>query len=374
MKVMIDCVPLTVGGGVQVAISLLVGLQAQSAVAWTAVMASALRAALPSQLANDSRIIYVNRSSPLDSAWLPAFLGWLERKLAPDLVFTVFGPPFFRARAPHLVGFARPHLIYERDADMPRESVADRLGNHMRRILFRRADHIVVETASAKSRFAHRVGFDRERISVIPNGPSPLLRPIAEECPAPNRPFTILIPSAYYWHKNLEIVPSVAAAMRRRKPDLDFVFHFTLPETSGPWHKIKADAERLGVGRNVATLGVVKLTDLAGAYHDASAVYLPTLREVSTAVYPESFLFRRPLVTTDMDFARELCGDAAAFVRPRDAGDASCKLVELATCPDKASALVDAGARQLVATYPTAETKFRMQLALMEKVASTRHA
>lgn len=372
MKALIDCVPLTVGGGVQVAIGVLTGMQRQSAVEWSAVAPTAMRSALPSNLAEDARITFVQRRSQADRVWLTPFLTRLERKLAPDVVFTVFGPPFFHARAPHLVGFALPRLIYERDADMPRETVTDRLGNELRAALFRRADHIVVETAVAKMRFADRVGFAPERISIIPNGPNPLLQRLPEPEANTAPPFVILIPSAYYGHKNLEIVPAVAAAMRERMPSLEFVFRFMLPEASVQWRGIKGEAERLGVGDALLTLGVVKITDLAAAYHGASAVYLPTLREISTAVYPESFLFRRPLVTTDMDFARELCADAAILVPPRKIEEAADRLVHLATSPNLRAELVAAGNRQLVAAYPTAEAKFQMQLDLMSKVAGVK--
>ena len=36
----------------------------------------------------------------------------LENDIAPDCVVTTSGPPFWRSRAPHLVGFNRPLFIY----------------------------------------------------------------------------------------------------------------------------------------------------------------------------------------------------------------------------------------------------------------------
>lgn len=369
LKILVDCVPLTVGGGVQVAIGTLVGLQKQSAVDWAAAVPSGLRVAFPPDLAEDARIIYVNRRRQVDRAWLTLQLKQIEQRLRPDVVFTVFGPTFFRATAPHLVGFALPKLIYDPDVEMPPLTLSDRVGNWLRRCLFRRADHIVVETEVAKVRFADRIGFDLSRISVIPNCPNPLLERLPDLPVEPGAAFSILVPSAYYWHKNLEIVPHVAAAMRRRAPDLNFVFRFTLPKTAREWQRIQCDAQRLGVGESVATLGVLKITELANAYREASAVYLPTLREVSTAVYPESFLFARPLVTSNMDFARELCGAAAIFVSPRDPDEAAARLVDIASSPQLAARLVSAGKAQLSTAYPTAQAKFRMQMDLVAKIA-----
>ena len=374
LKVLVDCVPLAVGGGVQVAIAVLVGLKRQALIDWVAIVPVGLRSALPAELVDDGRIIYVNRRSQVDRVWLTPYLMLLERKIAPDVVFTVFGPPFFRARAPHIVGFALPRLIYARDAALPPETLLDKIGDRARAFLFRQADFQVVETETAKMRLSARIGVDPQLISVIPNSPNPLLRaPAADEASMDGR-FVVLIPSAYYQHKNLEIVPRVAAAFKRMAPDLDFVFRFTLAVASEGWQRIKAEAERLGVGERIETLGVVKITDLSQAYRDASAIYLPTLREVSSAVYPESFLFRRPLVTTDMDFARELCGDGALFVPPHSPEDAAAAFSELARSPEVVAALVEAGSRQLSRAYPTAEEKFRMQIDLIRFVAAAGHS
>jgi glycosyltransferase involved in cell wall biosynthesis len=236
-------------------------------------------------------------------------------------------------------------------------------------MLFRRGDHIVVETETARRRLAHRLGIDRALISVIPNSPNPLLKRLQEPPAWVDGPFNLLIPSAYYRHKNLEIVPHVASAMRRLSPDLDFRFHFTLPADSAPWQRIAGAAAALGVADRLTTLGVVPIEALSRAYHDAAAVYLPTLLEISTGVYPESFFFRRPLVTSAMDFAHELCGDAALFVPPRDAQATASRLVELAASPQLRAYLVAAGARQLLSAYPTPEEKFKLQLDLITKVA-----
>lgn len=371
MKVHIDCMPLTVGGGVQVAIGVLFGLADQSRVAWTAVAPTALRSMLPDNLAQDRRIRFVCRSSIADRVCLPPLLRRIEQDAAPDVVFTVFGPPLLKARSPHVVGFALPHLIYDRDPEMPKVSLIDRAADLARRHSFRSADHLVVETATARERLARQLSIDSARVSVISNSRNPLLRRLPDPEGGTRRIFAILIPSAYYWHKNLELVPKVAAVLRQLQPSFDFVFRFTLSEASREWQAILADAARFGVGDRLVTLGVLRVSELAAAYRDACAVYLPTLREISSAVYPESFFFRRPLITTDMDFARELCGDAALLVEPRNPVAAASALLSLAPSPELAGGLVAAGEQRLLASYPTPGDKFEMQIDLLARAAAT---
>ena len=124
----------------------------------------------------------------------------------------------------------------------------------------------------------------------------------------------------------------------------------------------------MGIERNVLNLGPLSLSRLAEEYLIADYVFLPTLLEASSAVFPESFYFQRPLITSDLDFARELCGDAALYVDSRDAGSSAESILALFDSPAVATALVEAGTRQLHASYPTAARKFSMQIELLEQV------
>lgn len=80
--------------------------------------------------------------------------------------------------------------------------------------MFRRADHLVVETETFRTRLSRRLGIPG-KISVIRNSGNPLLLHEVVAHDAPTKRFGFLIPSAYYRHKNLEITPMVGAAMRQ---------------------------------------------------------------------------------------------------------------------------------------------------------------
>jgi 2-polyprenyl-3-methyl-5-hydroxy-6-metoxy-1,4-benzoquinol methylase/glycosyltransferase involved in cell wall biosynthesis len=369
MKILVDCVPISVGGGIQVAIALIVNLREQTEIEWEAVVPTQMEAALPPEIAGDARVILVSKVSQFDRIGLRKALICIERAFAPDVVFTVFGPPYFQARAPHVVGFALPCLIYDREGLIPAATPFERLADWLRCVMLRRADHLVVETQTIRDRLARRLRIDPAGISVIGNSVNPLLVREADTASVPAGCFNFLIPSAYYLHKNLEIVPRVAAAMRRLDSDLDFAFRFTLKPDGGHWKALAARAKRLGVADRLITLGVLRLEHLARAYCEASAVFLPTLREASTAVYPESFYFQRPLVTSDMDFAREMCGNAALFVAPLAPEEIAVRLIGFARSPEMRSRLVKSGIQQLARAYPEAKDKFAMQLAMLAAVS-----
>ena len=369
MKIFVDCMPLSAGGGVQVAIAFLENLRRGGA-PFLAALPESLLTALPAALgeARDAgQIRTFPKRSAIDIVLAGGRLRSLERAFKPDVTFTVFGPAYFRARSPHLVGFALPNLIYPREGTFA-GGRATRLTDALRRRLFQRADHLVVETEAAKRRLADLLGRRTEDVTVIGNSVNPFLRLCAAR-PIPSQSALILVPSAYYPHKNLEFVPEVARSMKEGGRG-DAVFQLTLDPASPAWRALVARASELGVGEMVTTLGIIRLDALAEAYQQARLVFLPTLREVSTAVFPEAFQFRRPLVTSDLDFARELCGAAAEYIPPHDARRTAAALVTLLTDQRRAEELMKAGDRQLVSGYPTPEHKFELQMALLERVAA----
>lgn len=378
VKLLIDMMPLASGGGVQVAAAFLEQLlrheaAGSRAISWRALAPDHLRRALPAPAAANARVQYLPKNGTRDLIFVAMRLRRLERSFEPDVVFTVFGPAYFKARAPHVVGFALPNLIYHRNATLRRAAgPLAPLTDLIKRVLVRRADHHVVETEVVRDRLSASLGIEAQHISVIGNSVNPLLAECPPRPPQDCPTFSILVPAAYYPHKNLEILPSVAAALSELQPGVAFEFLLTIDPLARHWTAISDAARAMGVGDRIRTLGSLSLPMLAEAYQRASAVLLPTIREASTAVYPESFHFERPLVTSDLDFAHALCGDAALYCDPRDASSfarALALLIEDYGTGEVRGTLVENGRRRLATIYPSAEEKFAQQLALLQQVA-----
>lgn len=371
MRLLVDCLPLTQGGGVQGAIAFLVNLTQGHGLIWRALVPTALADGLPAHIRSDPRIVFIAKRSPFDRFRLRGAIRKFEWRFSPDVVFSVFGPPFFRAHAPQVAGFAMPLLVYDPIVGPGAQPLLESLMDPLRVAAFRQADHLIVETEIIRRRVSRRLKIELGKISVVGNGLNPVLKAIPASPPPAGR-FTILVPSAYYRHKNLEITPAVAAKMRELEPSLAFEFRFTLDPESAAWRRLMNEADRFSVSDRCVSLGVLPLASLAEAYRSCSAVFLPSLREASSAVYPESFHFRRPLVTSDMDFARDLCADAALYAEPTDAEALARRLVDVARHADLCKRLVASGQSQLARRYPSAEEKFAAQLAVLRSVAAAR--
>ena len=66
----------------------------------------------------------------------------------------------------------------------------------------------------------------------------------------------------------------------------------------------------------VINAGPVPQSHLASYFAASQALLLPTLLESFSGSYVEAMHFGVPILTSDMDFAREVCGEAALYFDP----------------------------------------------------------
>lgn len=304
------------------------------------------------------------------------FLPDLEKDYQPDLVYTLFGPAYWTAQARHVVGFAMAHYIYPEyrpahDKGFLKRFAAGLLYDFQGKIRvsgFKKAPYLVAETETVKKRLGDVLGFDPSRVFVIRNCYSPQFKDNLQDVEAPSDPDRvrrIFVPSSYYPHKNLEIIPAIAAWLKQRL-SFSFQFVFTLDDAS--WTPLQERARAQGVTEAMTSVGKIPNRDIARMYQSSDMVFLPTLLECSTAVYPESFMSRRPVVTSSLDFARELCGEAALYCDPHSPEDCGDNIQRVLEDEGLRNRFVEAGDRQLQEAYPNPEEKWRAQLSLIRSL------
>ena len=382
MRVLIDCTNMRTGGALQNGLAFLAMAARHSGHEWHVGVSHELGEQLPSGWQDSYRsAVQIPRVESLrDFLRLARDNRQLEARVRPDVVFTLAGPPYWRARAPHVAGFAKAQYLYpelDLHAHLPaiaawrtRARFHTRMAIHRR--FFRRADHLVVQTETVRRRATVALDFPADRIHVARNSYSPLFRDAVARLRSTGfrKPATriILVPSAYYVHKQLEIVPDTVQHLAALTTE-NFRVRLTLPPESADWQRLTALAHHQGVADRLETVGKIPHRDLAQQYLQADLVFLPTLLECSTAVYPEAMLAGVPVVTTDLDFARETCGGAAYYFNARDAADAAAQIARLLNDAGAWASLVAAGAGELARLYPSPEGKFTEQLGILESVA-----
>src|SRR5438094_851068 len=79
----------------------------------------------------------------------------------------------------------------------------------------------------------------------------------------------------------------------------------------------------------VTNLGPLAKEQVERWFDQTDALFLPTLLESFSLTYLEAAARRRPIVTSDRDFARHACGDAGYYVDPENPGDICDRLREV---------------------------------------------
>ena len=264
-----------------------------------------------------------------------------------DVVFSVFGPITWTPKVPHLCGFARPHLVLGDSPYFKRmsflESLKNKVLNGILSFYFKRGvtaffteNSYISEKwqqASEKTK-VYTVTNYYNQVYDQPESWKSFELPVFDG-------FTFLCVTANYPHKNLEIAISISKIFKSKYPDFKFRFVFTIREDEYP----VLPSELRGY---FLFLGKVEIQQCPSLYQQADIMFQPTLLECFTAIYPEAMKMEVPIVTTDLDFARGLCGDAAAYYSPLDAEQAASLLYQVSTDQKLRANLVENGKKQLL--------------------------
>ena len=298
----------------------------------------------------------------------------IEARMQPDLVFTLFGPAYVRFSSRHLCGVADPWVTHSSWLAFKTlgfsAATLTRIGTMIWKALWwKRADYWWTEAPVARDGLISRLRCDPDRVFIIPNtaGPQFERNVVRAEFPR-NEKVKILCLSAYYRHKDLEIIPDVVLEIEKLRPELDFEFTVTLPTEVPAVQAIIDRAERIGALHRINNLGRIPVSETPPLYGQSHMTFLPSLLEVFSAVYPESLSTGTPLVTTDLRFARDVCKDAAAYFEPTNARSAAAQIVRLSEDKDYWQG-ISARGKEVFNGLPDAGQKWQLQKDVILRVA-----
>lgn len=273
----------------------------------------------------------------------------LEARIQPDCVVTTAGPAYWRSRAPHLMGFNLGLYLYLDSPYVKSLRLRERARFQARRWLHTRyfrneADALYVQTDDVNRRVRQLI--KTKNVSTITNNCSAWFN----ECPpVPNRlpkreygRFRFVTVSSYYPHKNLELIPEILKELSEKiRSQVEFVLTLSADEYR----------QRIGgvVPKQLRLVGPVPPPACPALYAECDAMFLPTLAECFSASYPEAMKMEKPIVTTDLSFARSICGDAALYFRACDASSAAGQIERLIQDRVLQRELIEKGRKRLSA-------------------------
>lgn len=121
----------------------------------------------------------------------------------------------------------------------------------------------------------------------------------------------------YYPHKNLEIF--LLLARKIKEMTLPYCLVVTIDATQHSkaeeflntvWSEELQDI--------IINVGPVPMDNVPSLYTQCDALLMPTLLESFSGTYVEAMYHQKTILTSDLDFARDVCGDAAYYFDPLD--------------------------------------------------------
>jgi glycosyltransferase involved in cell wall biosynthesis len=373
-RVLVNATTCTKGGALQMATMFLQqAIRSPAEFAWEFAVSQAVHREMSRFGVTLPRMHVFDRSPARDRGSRTRLLQ-LERETQADLVFTVAGPAYVAFRARHVIVCAEPWVTHAgvsayRSLRFPDEWLRYYLVTRYKRSWFRSASAWILQTETARQGLHRRLGVPLDDCFVIPATCDSQYRRHQEAILFPPEDVTVrlLCFTAPYKHKNLKVVPAVAAHLVRRLSGRKFVFVFTLPHEHPEWKALARQASRLGVAERLQNLGPIPVAEGPQLYQSCHVCFLPTVLESFSATYAEAMAMGMPIVTSDLDFARDICRDAGLYFSPRDPAAAAMALVELLSTRAKWEELVAAG-KERIAQLPTPEEQYRMDLGVFRQV------
>ena len=271
-----------------------------------------------------------------------------EKQIKPDCIISTSGPSYFHSEAPQILGYNLPLYIYTESPYVKNWPIIKRIRLGLRKLaqfyFFKRDTWAyVVQTDDVNLRVRKKLGSDRVyTVTNTFNGFYTNRKKYPSKLP-PKVPGQIrfLTISAYYPHKNLEIIMKVIALLVEQNI-LNFQFIITVED-----EQFRRHFGQYKYSPYLINLGPVLPEECPSLYDECDIMFLPTLAECFSASYPESMIMEKPIITTELGFARSICGDAALYFEPMNAVSALETIKELLNNNTLRNQLIENGKKRL---------------------------
>ena len=277
------------------------------------------------------------------------------RAFEPDLVWTLGNLPLRHTPCRQALLVHNPHLFYA-NSHFIRESWRYKQKNRAMAAYVRRSlrfvDIVFCQTTIAAHRFERE--YRHSNVAVMPNAISGVIDLAAQATRAPSivrrrsDSFRLIALTKYYAHKNLELI--VDAYSRFGNTLLrGTVCFLTIDRTQHPRaHRLLQRIER-ETPTQIVNLGPLRQEDVGACFQSMDALLHPSSLESFSASYLEAMAFGTPILASDFDFSREICGGAAIYFDPVDPANLANAIRTLLDNVELRDRLSEEGRRRLAA-------------------------
>lgn len=295
-----------------------------------------------------------------------------------QLCFTFHGVPWLRSQGylTNLCGAADSNLYYP-EIDFWRHAkttarVRKALKDRARMYGYSRSDYWVFETETLADRAVALANYPADRVAVVKMSASAFVSPEKVEAATRERfrrqigdGMALLFMAGPNPNKRIHCVVPALARRHRESPKAGAIkVVTTLPTASAYYHELERAFRAAGLRDHWVNLGPVAYHDIPSRIDSCDVVCLFSVLESFSSNITEAWAMQKPLLASNVDWARAACGDAALYVAPDDPASVSDALAALAD-PETSKRLLDRSASQFQ-RYPSPEDRCEQFLECME--------
>ncbi len=236
----------------------------------------------------------------------------LESQLRPDLVYTMAGPTYINFKSFHVMGTSDPYITHSKFENFKRNRSFSKFIVFSLKIAAKAlsarfgADYFLFQTETSRNGFCSRYFWSKHKTDIVPNAlGEDFFNSEHDKSAEVLDKVKVFCPSAYYPHKNLEVVFDLANAFKNNNR---FKFIVTTPSDSSFSRKISESNFT-----NIENIGPFSYVDAAKLYSESDIVLMPSLLETFSTSYLEAISFEKPLIVADTEFSREICEEYAIY-------------------------------------------------------------
>ncbi len=272
----------------------------------------------------------------------------------PDVIWALGNYGFVNPPCSQIILFHKPQLIYPSKHWAAEKKIAKFKNALLKRKLqkcLKNTQLVFCQTPVAQKRFAKEFDYSEDQIALLPNAVSEQVRSSSQakklnECWGNTEWYNLFFLTKYYAHKNIESLIKIFKDKPKELKDVRCLLTVDETQHLNAKNFFKA-REHLGLEDHIKIVGALGQDELAEYFTYADALYFPTFLESFSGTYLEAMYFGLPILTSDVDFARYICGDAALYFDPWDKDSIIERIVELKNNHHLKNKLIDLGKERM---------------------------
>ena len=259
----------------------------------------------------------------------------IEKRINPDLIYSITAPCYFSFKAPEVMRFTNPYITHLNKFAWsivpPKRKIWDIVYIALQKRLIKDNKYFITQSQTCKKGIVRITGTSNNNVCVVSNVlPAAYRAASRDHLPCDGNWIDVACIGAPFPHKNFGILPEVLLELNKMGVN-NLRFQITIPKDNPLYENIEKRLENYGLRDHLITHGRCTQQQLIDVYRKCRFCYQPTTLEVFSASAIEAMYFQLPTVATMLPFNQEVFQDSCLYCEPCNANSAAIQFARLAS-------------------------------------------